>query len=249
MKIKHFMISLLAVAVAGTALAQEKAPQPLLSAGNGTDEVQSLDGAVLAPAGGGPSEGVTMTGIESWDALDDADNIIIELDIGAGNTMTGSSFDCGIATVGASWLSEATVQFSDSTGSADPNAINLRPGAGNDASGDQEFSSAGIIDFSDNGLPDIVAGADGILRLQFFEGFDDVADAVDANWRNAAAPAVVAGLGIACTDQAACDEAAAAFGDSGLPPPPAVPALSLFGLLALALVLALGTALVLRRKA
>jgi len=34
-----------------------------------------------------------------------------------------------------------------------------------------------------------------------------------------------------------------------LPPPPAVPTLSLFGLLALALVLALGTALVLRRKA
>ena len=56
-------------------------------------------------------------------------------------------------------------------------------------------------------------------------------------------------FGITCTDQAACDAAGAGDGGPVLPPPPAVPALSLFGLLALALVLALGTALVLRRKA
>ncbi|GAB4113994.1 MAG: hypothetical protein Tsb0027_01950 [Wenzhouxiangellaceae bacterium] len=190
-----------------------------------------------------------MTGIESWDGIDDTDNIIIELDIGAGNTMTGGSFDVGINSVDPSWLSEASVQFSDSTGSADPNAINLAPGAGEDAPGDMEFSSAGVIDFSDNALPDIVAGADGILRLQFFESFDDTADAIDAFWRNAATPALVAGLGIACTDQAACDAAIGGAGGPDLPPAPAVPTLSLFGMLALALVLALGTALVLRRKA
>jgi len=248
MKIRHLVLGLLCAALVGNAMAQSKAGQPLLRAVNGTAVVQSLDDAVLAPQGGGvPAAGVDMTGIESWDGLDDADNIIIELDIGAGNTMTGGSFDVGINAIDPSWLSEATVQFSDSTGSADPNAINLAPGAGEDAPGDMEFSSAGVIDFSDNGLPDIVAGTDGILRLQFFESFDDAADTIDALWRNAATPALVAGLGIACTDQAACD--AAVGGGPVLPPAPAVPTLSLFGMLALALVLALGTALVLRRKA
>lgn len=252
MKIKHLAIGLLVMLMAGTALAQSKSSQPLLRTVNGTAAVQSLADAVRAPQGGGiPTVGVDMTGIDSWDGIDDTDNIIIDLNIGAGNAMTGVSWDVGIATVGASWLSEPTILFSDSTGSADLNGINLAPGTGEDAPGDMEFSSGGVLDFSDNALPDIVAGADGILRLQFFEGFDDTADAVDANWRNAVASALVAGLGIACTDQAACDAAVGGGGPGPqvLPPAPAVPTLSLFGLLALALVLVLGTALVLRRKA
>ena len=237
MKIKHLMISLLAIAVAGTAMAQEKGSQSFLSTVNGSVVVQSLDDATRAPAGTAVDEVVDMTGIESWDEVDDLDNIVIELNIGDDMAMTGFSFDVGIASVGASWLSEATVLFSDSTGSADPNGIVVNPGAGNDASGDQEFSSGGVVSLSDNDLPDVAAGVDGILRLEFFESFDDVPDAVDANWRNAATPAVVAGLGITLAEV------------QNLPPPPAVPTLSLFGLLALALVLALGTALVLRRKA
>ncbi len=245
MKIRHLILALVAMLMAGATLAQSKGnSQALLRAVNGTTVINSIDDVNAIAGGGVPGAGLDMTGIQSWDLLDDPDNIIIDLNIGAGNTMTGVSFDVGIATVGASWLSEADVTFSDSTGSADPNAITVTPGAGNDASGDMEFSSAGVIDFSDNALPDIVAGGDGILRLQFSESFDDNADAVDADWRNAAVPALVAGLGIACSDQAACDSAI-----SGLPPAPAIPTLSLFGLLALALVLALGTALVLRRKA
>lgn len=252
MKIKHLAIGLLVMLMAGTALAQSKSSQPLLRAVNGTAAVQSLADAVLAPQGGGiPTVGVDMTGIDSWDGIDDTDNIIIDLNIGAGNSMTGGSWDVGIASAGASWLSEATILFSDSTGSADPNGINLSPGAGEDAPGDMEFSSGGVVlDFSDNALPDVIAGADGILRLQFFESFDDDPDLVDANWRNAAASALVAGIGIACADQAACDAAVGGGGPGPqvLPPAPAVPTLSLFGLLALALVLVLGTALVLRRK-
>ncbi|MDA3934121.1 MAG: hypothetical protein PF630_07340 [Gammaproteobacteria bacterium] len=251
MKIKHLTTGLLVLLMAGTVLAQSKSSQPLLRAINGTTVINSIDDVSTVQGGGVPAVGVDMTGIDSWDGIDDTDNIIIDLNIGAGNAMTGVSWDVGIATVGASWLSEPTVLFSDSTGSADPNGISLAPGTGVDAPGDMEFSSGGVLDFSDNALPDIVAGADGILRLQFFEGFDDTADAVDANWRNAVASALVAGLGIACTDQAACDAAVGGGGPGPqvLPPAPAVPTLSLFGLLALALVLVLGTVLVLRRKA
>ncbi|MGB0514864.1 MAG: hypothetical protein ACPGJE_08505, partial [Wenzhouxiangellaceae bacterium] len=106
---------------------------------------------------------------------------------------------------GDSWLSEATIQFSNSSGSADPNAINLTVGAGEDTPGDQDFSSGGaIIDFSDNGLPDVTAGADGILRLQLFEGFDDNPDAIDAVYRETNSPAPCDGLLLACTGLPDC---------------------------------------------
>ena len=184
------------------------------------------------------------------DGVGDPDNIIIDLNIGAGNQMTGASWDVGIMTFGASWLSEADVTFSDSTGATvDPNAIALTVGLGNDAPGDMEFSSGGaVIDFSDNMLPNITAGADGILRLEFSDSFDDNADSADAEWRNAAAAALVAGLGIACTDQAACD-AAVGGGVPVFVPPVVVPAVKPWGLAALALMLVLGSFLGLRRRA
>ena len=67
MKIKHLMISLLAIAVAGTALAQEKgAVESFLSKSTHRD-CAVLDGATSAPAGGSMDECRPMTGIESWD--------------------------------------------------------------------------------------------------------------------------------------------------------------------------------------
>jgi len=191
--------------LAGSTWAQDaKGGTSLLSTANGGISVQtatpSPDPLAIPP------DCLSFENLSSWDGLDDADNIVIDLDIGAGNTLTGVGWDIGIATVGDSWLSEATIQHSDSTGSADPNAINLNVGDGLDNSGDQEFSSGGaIVDFSDNGLPDITAGADGILRLQLFESFDDNTDAIDANYRDAATPQLCAGLALACTNQFACN--------------------------------------------
>ncbi len=202
--------------------------------------ISSADGSIVVaaptftPRGGSSVSCLSFDGIDSWDGLDDADNIVIDLNIGAGNTLTGVGWDIGVATVGASWLSEATIQHSDSTGSADPNAINLAVGTGDDAPGDQDYTSGGaIVDFSDNGLPEITAGADGILRLQIFEGFDDNTDAIDANMRNAAAPALCPGLALACTDQAACNGAAL-----GLPQSQPVPVNNPWALGLLVLVLA-----------
>lgn len=220
--------------LAGSVSAQDaKGGAALLSAVNGTETIQSFTTSP-APQGGAAIECLSFAGRASWDALDDADNIVINLDIGAGNTLTGLGWDIGVATVGASWLSEATIQHSDSTGSADPNAINLNVGAGNDNSGDEDFTSGGVIlDFSDNMLPDVTAGPDGILRLQLFEDFDDNTDAIDANYRNAAAPQLCAGLALACTDQAACNFAVNPFQATQ-----SVPTNSAWGLGLLALLLA-----------
>jgi len=171
----------------------------LLSAGGAAISVQEASFSELPQGMMGDLLCVSFDGQESWDALDDADNIVIDLDIGANNLLVGVGWDIGIATVGGSWLSEATIQHSSSAGSADPNAINLAVGTGEDASGDQDFSSDGaLVIFADAELPNVVPGEDGILRLQLFEGFDDNADAIDANYRNAADPALCpeGGLGL-----------------------------------------------------
>lgn len=115
-----------------------------------------------------------------WDGNLDPDNIVMLLDLnaalggvaGADAFVTGLGWDTTITTVGASWLSESAYDFAGQ--------IFLSPGAGNDAPGTMAFSSGGILDLSDNGLPDILA-AGGILSVEMFEQFDDVADAIDSN--------------------------------------------------------------------
>ena len=195
--------------LAGAAGAQDKSGTPfLISTANGDVQLQS--GEVVTGTGGGPTEGLVTGGTESWDALDDPSNFVLELDIGAGNEVTGSSFDVSIMTSGnGSWCSEAALLMSNSDGMADPNGIALTPGAAVGATCDegQEFSSGGVIDFAANMLPNIVPNADGILRLEFYESFDDVDDEIDAFWGLHSAPALVQGVGFVCTDQAACDAA------------------------------------------
>lgn len=240
MKIRYLIISLLAFAMVGSVAAQEKTgARSYLSSLDGSlmiatpEDTLEISGTVTPP--------IDLTGIDSIDGPGDPDNVVLNFDIGAGNQVTGISFDMGIATIGASWCSEPDLSFTDSGVTT---GVILTPGVGVDANCDQEFSSGGVDDVT---AFNVIAGADGILRLEFSESFDDNADSADANLRNAVAPAVAAGLALTCTDQAACDSALG--GGTALPPAPAVPALSLFGLLALALVLVLGTVLVLRRKA
>ena len=115
---------------------------------------------------------------EFWDGLNDPDNVIAMCF--TGGSITGIEWDVTLETVGASWLSEATMQFTDSSGSADPNAINLTVGNGDNTPGTMTYNSGGIVDLTDNTLPDVVAAGDGILQIQFFESFDDNADAVDS---------------------------------------------------------------------
>jgi len=206
----------------------------LIWAANGSVSTSSF---VPSPVPRGIAPGcVDFTGLESWDGIDDADNIVIDLDIGAGNELLGVAWDIGIATVGESWLSEPTILHSSSAGSADPNGINLTIGLGDNAPGDQDYSSGGVLLFADVPLPNVVADADGILRLQLFEAFDDVADAVDANYRNAAEPFTCPGLALVCSDQAACN--AAVGGAPPIPETAPVPVNSPWALALLALILA-----------
>lgn len=129
---------------------------------------------------------VDLSGVASWDAQGDSDNDILLIDVnaalggvsGAAATMTGIGWDNTIATQGASWLSEAVMYFDDNI-APDLSGLFLTTGIADGFPGTASYSSGGILDLSDNSIPDI-ALADGILRIEFYESFDDVADAIDA---------------------------------------------------------------------
>lgn len=241
------VLGVLLMALASTVWAQKDGNSAVLSTVSGDHQVESGE---LVRGGGTPGAGLVTDGTESWDAQGSPNNVVMELDIGASNAVTGGSFDVTITTSGnGSWCSEATLLMTNSDGIADPNGIILSPAAGNDATcdGGLEVSSGGVLDFTDNGLPDIVPNADGILRLEFFESFDDVADEIDAFWGTHSAPALVQGVGLACTDQAACD---AAVGGGGPGPGEftAVPTLGTWGLIALGLAVLMLAGFMLRSR-
>jgi len=143
--------------------------------------------ALLASASQASIFNQDVTGIASWDATGDPNNVIVMANLGGGNpaTMTGIGWDVILTTIHAtSWLSEIRVRFSDSAGGGA--VFTLRPGAGvNNPGGPQAFASGGIVDLTDAGLSDLVL-PDGILKMQFEESFDDQNDVVDGEWTSGA---------------------------------------------------------------
>jgi hypothetical protein len=129
-----------------------------------------------------------VTGIDSWDLVGDPSNTLILLDVAAAVgqpsgtpvAMTGIGWDVTLTAFGTSWLSELRVYFDDNI-APDLVGLFLRPGAGNDFPGTAGFSSGGVIDLTDVGIPDVML-PNGILRMEFHETFDDVANAIDGEW-------------------------------------------------------------------
>ncbi len=124
---------------------------------------------------------IDVGGVGSWDELSDPDNVVITLGFAPGAVVTAIGWDVEITPSGDSWYSEPTARFSDSIGGG---AIDLTPGILDADSGDGipvAYSSGGLVDLTSMGLADIVL-ADGLLRIEFFETFDDNPDALDAMW-------------------------------------------------------------------
>jgi|GEM_PF-1321284 len=200
--------------------AQTRADRALLASADGNVRVNAVSGIVSpAQVDRGAQACVDLTEINSWDALDDVDNVLIDVNISSSLKVVGVAWDVGIASIGDSWLADASVLLSNSSGSADANAVILSPGFQVEAPGDQEFSSGGVVMFADEELPEVEPNGDGIIRLQFFEGFDDVPDAIDSEWRNASSPAICPGIWLELADRQGP-------GGPGIPPetdPNAVP--------------------------
>lgn len=140
---------------------------------------------------------------DHWDLQGDPDNVIVSLDLnallggvsGADAFVTGIGWDVTVESFGASWLSEASYSFNGE--------VFLAPGT-DDEPGIGSYSSPPVI-LADLAIPDITASG-GILNIEFFESFDDVADAIDAvssgsltllvDYKPVPAPAGLAVLGL-----------------------------------------------------
>ncbi|MDX2114068.1 MAG: hypothetical protein SFZ24_00425 [Planctomycetota bacterium] len=124
---------------------------------------------------------IDVTGINSFDSLGTPGNTIVDIQVGANNIINGIGWDVVLTALGASWRSELRVAFGDSAGTQ---SLFLRPGNDNTPGGPTNYTSGGIIKLADAGVPDFAVGADGILRLEFFESYDDISGAVDGVWNS-----------------------------------------------------------------
>ncbi|MFI4896372.1 MAG: PEP-CTERM sorting domain-containing protein [Phycisphaerales bacterium JB059] len=129
---------------------------------------------------------VALDQVAVWDGLGSANNVVMTIDMaalfglasGSAIDLNGIGWDVTVSTFGASWLSEATMYFDNQTQDSGA-GIFLSVGAGNDFAGTANFTSGGIVKLVDAGLPDLVL-ADGMLRIEFWDSFDDITDEIDA---------------------------------------------------------------------
>jgi hypothetical protein len=112
---------------------------------------------------------IDVSGIGSYDEYGSPANTVLTFNLGANAEVTGIGWDVSLTAYSPSWLSELKVAFEDSSQSA---GLFLTPGVGETFSGSGSYSSGGILSLADYGL-NFNVGADGILRLEFFEGYVD----------------------------------------------------------------------------
>lgn len=123
---------------------------------------------------------VDVTGTPSVDEYGAAGNATMSINLGANAHVIGLGWDVNLLAISPSWLSELVVMF----GSTSTAAVSLTPGVGDDGPGAAAYSSGGVVDLVGLGL-DFTVDGDGMLQLQFYEGYDDVAG-VEGWWESGA---------------------------------------------------------------
>jgi hypothetical protein len=118
-----------------------------------------------------------LAGIFSVDVLGDADNEVYTINVGANAQVIGIGWSTRQFADAPSYLSEMVINF----GSQSTGFVNLTPGVGDDFSGTEIYDSGGLVDLVDLNL-DFNVGAPGILRMEFFESFDDFANDWDGRY-------------------------------------------------------------------
>jgi hypothetical protein len=117
-----------------------------------------------------------VAGIDSFDDEGEPTNIVRFLNIGAGNEVIGIGWDVTLTAFDPSYLSEMVVSFGGTTAPG----VYLTVSDVDDP-GTASYSSGGIVDLIGLGF-NFNVDADGQLRMEFFESFDDAAGVVDGRW-------------------------------------------------------------------
>lgn len=141
-------------------------------------------GAVLATSALAPTSAnaavilFDVTDIFSNDPFGSPLNEVYTIDIGGLSEVVGIGWDVTLYADPPSWLSELVVAFSASDQAF---VLDLTPGVGDDFSGTASYSSGGIVDLVGLGFNFPVL-SDGLLRLEFWESYDDYPDDWDGIW-------------------------------------------------------------------
>lgn len=110
---------------------------------------------------------ITITGVDSYGEFGDPGNTVLTFDVGSNATITSIDYSVNVTAIDPSWLSEIGLSFANSKAIE---GINFNPGVGDTFVGTKTYTgSANLVDL---GLSFRVGG-DGILRLEFYEDFDD----------------------------------------------------------------------------
>lgn len=120
---------------------------------------------------------VNLTNVESVSVYSDGDNSVVFVDLGANARLTGISYSVNLTAFEPSWLADMWVAFED-TDVAAPSYFYFNPGFEIIEPGTASYS--GMIDLTD-AIPEFRVGADGLLRLQFYDSFNDLPGA-DGIW-------------------------------------------------------------------
>lgn len=122
-----------------------------------------------------------VAGILSVDGPGDADNTVFTLNIGPGSEVVGIGWDVTLFADSPSYLSEMAAGF----GSSSTSFVTLRPGVADENPGTASYTSGGVVDLVGLNLS-FTVGPDGVLKLEFFETFDDFTDDFDGRWERGA---------------------------------------------------------------
>lgn len=119
---------------------------------------------------------IDVTGVQSVGEFGDPGNTVLTYNIGANASITAISYNVNITAFDPSWLAEIGLAF---TGSDGINGVFFNPGFEDTDPGTSTYSDSA--DLAALGLAFSV-GADGILRLEFYEDFDDASVNPDGRW-------------------------------------------------------------------
>lgn len=125
---------------------------------------------------------ISVTGVPSFDYIDSPNNAVMWIQVGAGNGVNGIGWDVVLQTLHpSSLLSDILVAVTDSTGLG---GFSLRPGFTDQTpGGPSSYDSDGqILKLANYSIPDIIAMGDGLIRLEFFDFYDDAIGVADAEW-------------------------------------------------------------------
>lgn len=171
---EHRLLQSALVLISAVSIVPSAAAESILTSQTLTDPVSNDRGATNLAA-------VDVAGTPSIDRLGSANNALRFVWIGPGNEITGIGWDVVLQTVApGSWRDDMRVLFSNSV--YDPFlSFFAVPGSDEGPGGPAAYSSGGVLSVPPS-YPVVQARLDGLVRLEFFESFEDAPGLIDGLW-------------------------------------------------------------------